>query len=168
MAECHQPVSETSASPAIHDISVSSHSRHLYSSHTRHLSLWPYETHLWLRPLYATSLALLPSTRKTHCQATRVGWEALGLIDSNSPHSQHSKRSIQKMSKFGERVHAELDIEVSSHKLLRSQVLDKPWKAAQDRHKLTRARLIDNTDIVHLRKGKEAKKLKSQGIKKSK
>jgi hypothetical protein len=113
-------------------------------------------------------LAPQPSTPKTRSQASRLGREALGLIDSNSPRSQRIKGSIAKISKFGERVHAELDIEVFRHKLLRSQVLDKPRKAVQDPHMLTRARLIDNTDIVRLRKEKEAKKSKSKGSKKGK
>jgi len=113
-------------------------------------------------------LAPQPSTPKTCSQASRLGREALGLIDSNSPRSQRIKGSIAKISKFGERVHAELDIEVFRHKLLRSRVLDKPRKAVQDRHMLTRARLIDNTDIVRLRKEKEAKKSKSKGSKKGK
>jgi hypothetical protein len=109
-----------------------------------------------------------PSTPKTRSQASRLGREALGHIDSNSPRSQHIKRSIEKISKFGERVHAELDIEVFRHKLPRSQVLDKPRNAVQDRHMLTRACLIDNTDIVCLSKEKEAKKSKSKGSKKGK
>ena len=65
-------------------------------------------------------------------------------------------------------MHAELGIEVFRHKLLRSQVLDMPRNHVQDRHMLTRARLIDNTDIVRLRKEKEAKKSKSKGSKKGK
>ena len=120
------------------------------------------------RPTPPPSLAPHPSTPKTRSQASSLGREALGLIDSNSPRSQRIKGSIAKISKFGERVHAELDIEVFRHKLLRSQVLDKPRKAVQDRHMLTRARLIDNTDIVRLRKEKEAKKSKSKGSKKGK
>jgi len=69
---------------------------------------------------------------------------------------------------FAERVHADLGIEVFRHKLLCSQVLDNPRKAVQDRHMLTRACLIDNKDIVCLRKEKEAKKSKSKGSKKGK
>ena len=116
------------------------------------------------RPTLPPSLAPQPSTPKTRSQASRLGREALGLIDSNSPRSQRIKGSIAKISKFGERVHAELDIEVFRHKLLRSQVS----KAVQDRHMLTRAHLIYNTDIVRLRKEKEAKKSKSKGSKKGK
>jgi hypothetical protein len=52
--------------------------------------------------------------------------EALRLIHSNTPRSQRMKGSIEKISEFGERVHAELDIEVFRHKLLRPQVLDRP------------------------------------------
>jgi hypothetical protein len=63
-------------------------------------------------------------------------------------------------------VYAELDIEVFRHKIRRSQVLDKPRKAVQDRQMLTRARLIDNTDRVRLRKEKEAKRSKSKASKK--
>ena len=65
-------------------------------------------------------------------------------------------------------MHAELVIEVFRHKLLHSQVLDKPRKAVQDCHMLTRAHLIDNKDIVRLRKEKEAKKSKSKRSKKGK
>jgi hypothetical protein len=107
-------------------------------------------------------------TPKTHSQASRLEREALGLIDSNSPHFQHIKGSIEKISKFGVRVHAELDIEVFRHKLLYSHVLDNPRKVVQNRHMLTRACLIDNTDIVCLRYEKEAKKSKSKGSKKGK
>jgi hypothetical protein len=63
-------------------------------------------------------------------------------------------------------VYIKLDIEVFSHKLLRSQVLNKPGNAVQDWHMLFRPYLLDNTDIVHLRQQKEAKKSKSQGSKK--
>ena len=105
------------------------------------------------------SLPLQPSTPKSRSQASRLGRDALGLIDSNSPRSQRLKGSIEKITKFGEKVHAELDIEVFRHQLLRSQVLEKPRKAVQDRRMITRARLIDNTDIVRLRAEREAKKV---------
>jgi hypothetical protein len=113
-------------------------------------------------------LAPQPSTPKSRSQASRLARETLGFIDCNSPCSHHIKRSIEKMSKFRERVHAELGIDIFRHKLLRSEVLGKPKKAVADRHMLTRAHLIDITDIVCLRKEKEAKKSKSKGCKNGK
>jgi len=102
------------------------------------------------------------STPKTRSQASRLGRAAVGLIHSNSPRSQCINGSIEKIWNFGKRVDAELDIEVFRHKLLRSQVSDKPKNAVQDRRMLIKARLVDNTDIVHLRKEREAKMSKSK------
>ena len=47
------------------------------------------------------------------------------------------KGSVEKITKFGEKVHAKLDIEVFRHQLPRPQVSDKPRKAAQDRQMIT-------------------------------
>jgi len=47
------------------------------------------------RPTLPLSLAPQPSTPKIHSQASRLGEEAFGHIDSNSPRSQHIKRSIE-------------------------------------------------------------------------
>ena len=66
-----------------------------------------------------------------------LGRGYLGLIDSSSPRSKLVKGSIEKFTKFGEKVHAELDIEVFRHRLLRSRVIGEPGKAVQDCQMIT-------------------------------
>jgi hypothetical protein len=114
------------------------------------------------------SLAPQRSTPKTCSQASRLGWQALGPTDSNSPSFQYIQSSSEKISKFSERVHAELDIEVFKHKLFCSEVMDKPRKLVQDHCMHTNGYLSDNKDIVHLRNKKQAKKSKLKGRKKGK
>ena len=52
-----------------------------------------------------------------------------------------------------------MNIEVFGHKLLQSQVLDKPRKAVQDRRATARACLLDNIDIARPGAKREAKKV---------
>jgi hypothetical protein len=98
-----------------------------------------------------------PSTPKSASQASRLQRVALGLIDSNSPRSKHFKTAFAKITKFGEKVHAELDIESFRHKQLRSQVLDKSRKVSKDQRVLSKARMISSKNLVCLRAEREAK-----------
>lgn len=89
----------------------------------------------------------------------------LGLIDSHSPRSQKLKSGIHSMVKFGERMHAEWDIEAFRHQDLRVQVTAKAKKNVRNRQRLTKTRLISHKDVVQLRKERDLKnrKLNSKG-----
>jgi hypothetical protein len=73
--------------------------------------------------------------------------------------------SIENLSMFEGWVHAELDSMVCRHKILLFQVFEMPRTVVQHRHMITRAHLIDNTDIIHLGKDKEVKSYNPKGCK---
>ncbi|KAL0632289.1 hypothetical protein Q9L58_008809, partial [Maublancomyces gigas] len=94
---------------------------------------------------------------------TRLGRDMLGLIESDSPRSKRLKSGIHSMVKFGERVHAEWDIEAFRHQDLRVQVAAKAKKNVRNRQRLTKTCLISYKDVVQLRMEREAKNQKSKG-----
>jgi hypothetical protein len=73
----HLRPSATSPSPAIEDISVSGHTRHLRSGHIRNLRLQPYDTHLWLSPVNATHLTAALQFYNYHHYAQLVGVDTI-------------------------------------------------------------------------------------------
>lgn len=70
-----------------------------------------------------------------------------GLLESNSPRSKQLKHGIHCLVEFGERVHAELDIETFRHQVLPVQVAENA-KNVRNRQRLTKTRLISYQDVV--------------------
>lgn len=72
----------------------------------------------------------------------------LPLLKSDSPRSKQLKHCIHSLGKFGEMVHAELDIETFRHQDLRVQVAEKAKKNVRNHQRFTKARPISYKDVV--------------------
>jgi len=153
-------------SPAIQDISFPRHTRHLCSGHPSHLHsgrtwqlrLQPYETHLQLRPLYATPATpspLLSSTPRLPRAIGQLACSALHLAARQSHSSLKLPTFTVQPGRLEQGALADKTLGNAMLRTLHSGAKDTTVAIAKDCRHLGKACVNTAENVVQLREEKE-------------